>query len=194
MITLVAESKDYPNSKQYVARIVGRDKRFTFSREFVGSKSGRTTTAHIDEPGIYEVCDIDRKGRKEPDYRVVLARPPAFPPLGTADPDLLNFPASIEEAMTIAKRLDGGEPIVEMIEIYLEETPGKRSYQFRLLTKGEARRASIAVTIDSAVEACWSVLQSLPEREAKKVLAALKVRVSPPKPEPTVEPITEAAT
>lgn len=64
-IELEAGSDFNTAGKQYIARIVGRNSKFTFEREFIGRRSGKRndiTTAIIDTPGIYEVRDTDRKG------------------------------------------------------------------------------------------------------------------------------------
>lgn len=190
MITLTADSYCYGNNKQYIARITGRDSKFTFCREFTGRKEGRRgdrTLANVDTPGLYELCDIDKRGNKEPHFRIVVDHP--------AKPDeLINFAAAAanaddqdgtDVALKIAKRLDAGESLSDMIE-YVEQPedptkPGVRLWKYRLRSKSDAAKASAAATIESAVESCWQVLQSFPEREAKKVLAALKARVSPPK-------------
>ncbi len=60
MITLSA-SADFGKTGQYVARIVGRDSKFTFNREFIGRKFGKrneTSQADVDDPGLYECCDV----------------------------------------------------------------------------------------------------------------------------------------
>lgn len=48
-----------------------------------------------------------------------------------------------------------------------------------------------AQTIDTATQQCWAILQALPEKDAKKVLASLKVLVSPPKPKAGEQPALE---
>ncbi len=42
MITLTATSSEWQNEKQYVARIVGRNSKFTFEREFIGFFGAKT--------------------------------------------------------------------------------------------------------------------------------------------------------
>ena len=44
-----------------------------------------------------------------------------------------------------------------------------------------ARTAAKSATVESTVEHCMEALRLLPEAEAKKVLAELRKRVSPPK-------------
>jgi hypothetical protein len=177
MITLTADSKCYGKSSQYIARITGRDPKFTFNREFIGRKSGKrgdTTSADVDEPGLYEITDIDRKGNKNSAYRILALRNGELLELfGTRDSaDGLD---GKDAAMQIAKRMDGGEPFAEIVEVL-------EGGKYRLRSKAEAKRASAAVTVDAAVEQCWTVLQALPEREAKRVLKALRDRMAPPKP------------
>jgi hypothetical protein len=188
MIVLVADSKAYRNTGQYIARITGRDKKYGYTREFVGRKDSNLTKAFIDEPGVYEVGDIDKKGRKDPSWRIILNRPADCPPLReTADADFIQGHIDESELATIARRLDAGEDIHEIVGFQ----PGAEGkYKHVIRTKDEAKKASVAVTIDLAIESCWATLGALPEREAKKVLAALKLRVSPPK---AVEPEPPAA-
>jgi len=59
-----------------------------------------------------------------------------------------------------------------------------RSYV--IVSAKEAEKMQSAQTLDSAIETCWQVLQALPEKDAKKVLSALKLKVSP-KAESSVE-------
>jgi hypothetical protein len=69
MIELKAQSSAYGNNHQYCARITGRHPKFTFEREFIGF-----TCAYVDTPGLFVECDIDKKGRKDETYYVVLSR------------------------------------------------------------------------------------------------------------------------
>jgi hypothetical protein len=64
-ITL-SSSSAYGKSGDYVARINGRHSKFTFEREFLGKGDKR-----IDVPGLYEIRDIDKKGRKDDTFAVV---------------------------------------------------------------------------------------------------------------------------
>jgi hypothetical protein len=178
VITISSQSKSYGNTKNYVARLTGRHSSMTFAREFMGKE------ALIDEAGLFEECDIDKRGNKDQTYVLVLPLPE---PVGGED--LRRFSADKEDAMKIARRLDEGETLDQIVvavprenrEQYLAENPGRHGYVYRIQTKGEAKKATAAATITSATQDCWKVLSLLPEREAKKVLAALKARVSPPK-------------
>jgi hypothetical protein len=49
----------YGKRGQFVARIVGRDPKFTFEREFLAHD------VTVDDPGLYEVRSIDSRNRKE---------------------------------------------------------------------------------------------------------------------------------
>lgn len=58
--------------KQWIARIRGRSSGAAqFEREFIGNKNGKRgegSSVTVDEPGLYETCDIDRKGNKDYSY------------------------------------------------------------------------------------------------------------------------------
>lgn len=60
----------YGQKGAYVARIVGTDPKFGFRREFL---AGLSPT--IFESGIYEDCDVERKGRKNVGYWFVFRHP-----------------------------------------------------------------------------------------------------------------------
>lgn len=61
-ISLDTVCNEYGAKGNYVARIVGRDSKMTFAREFLGAN------AVVDDAGIYELCDISRKGEKQQTY------------------------------------------------------------------------------------------------------------------------------
>lgn len=247
MITLKAR-EDYNSKyapagtkKAYIARITGRDSKMTFAREFIGK-----TSADVDEPGLYATRDVDKKGRAgDEEYTLILE----------VGGELEEFSADKEDAMKIAKALDAGrriEQIVEYVEAdaecaalhaevlavsktlitvgspdwigqarragvpigpdataeqaaeilaqhqaasrqRMENAADRRNALmagtdkyiesgWRLVTPKQAEAAVVAKTIDTATDACWQILQALPEKEAKKVLAALRVRLTPPKP------------
>ena len=191
MIALVAEARYGYEGKQFIARITGRDSKFTFAREFVGRRSGKrngTTEADLDTPGLYEVCDVDGKGNKDSRYVLLFELPDGvlLKLRGTADnADGID---GKDAAMTIAKRMDAGESFDRIVAV-IAGADGKPAY--RIQTKAEAQKEISRMTADSAVEQCWAILQSLPERQAKQVLSALKLRVSPPKTAITEEPAQE---
>ena len=165
--------------KAYIARITGRDSKMTFAREFLGHGD-----VMVDDAGLYEVRTTDKKGRADDEY-ILLLDCPAFP---AKDGDTIrSFIASREEAMKLAKAMESRtiDAIAEVVDATSEKR-AERTWAF--VTPKQAEKAAVAQTIDSATNACWSILQALPEKEAKKVLAALKARVSPKLPA-TVEPL-----
>jgi hypothetical protein len=106
MITLNA-SADYGLSGQYIARISGRDSKYTFNRDFIGRRCGKrneSTNADVDDPGLYECCDVDRNGKKSRFYFVV-----------EVDGDLFKFTTDKEDAMTVAKMMDDGRAFSEIV-------------------------------------------------------------------------------
>jgi hypothetical protein len=96
-ITLNARAAFGYGGKQYIARITGRDSKFTFAREFIGRKSGKRgedASVMLDEAGLYIVCDVDRTGNRDESFclfdgarRVWIYK---------------------EEAMALAKKIDEG--------------------------------------------------------------------------------------
>lgn len=159
--------------KAYLARITGRDSKMGFAREFLGKDD-----VYIVDPGIYERRETDKKGRSDDSYILVLDCP-AFP---TEDGDTLRtFVADKEQATKIAKAMDDGRRIDAIAAVVdaSSKVRSERTWEFVTVKKAESR--AIAQTIDAATESCWAILQALPEKEAKKVLAALRVRVTPPK-------------
>lgn len=88
--------------KQYIARIVGRDPKFTFARTFIGKKVGKRAEqaeATVDEPGLFERRDIDKKGRDDDSYLFVWLD----------GETARTWPVSKDEAMGYAKRLEKNE-------------------------------------------------------------------------------------
>lgn len=182
MITINVISNQFGNNRQYIARITGRASKFTFQREFVGRKSGKRneyTEYSTDAAGLYEDCDISRQGEKVIGYWLVADTPDG----------LVKLRASLEDAMKIARRLDEGETLESMLEI----KPEQAGWIYELRSKSEAKAAIADQTIESAIEGCWAIMQALPAREVKKVLAALRLRVSPVSPaKPETETVSEA--
>jgi hypothetical protein len=172
MISLYASS-DYGHTGQYIARLVGRDGKFTFRREFVGHKTGKRaeqTQADLDTPGLYECCSVTRKG-KEWRYRLL------FEVAG----ELALVRVSKEDAMAIAKALDAGRELAQIVSVERVAAEGEEEpkYTYSLRSAAEARKAEAAQTREGAIAACWSALEALPTSEAKKVLAALRERLAP---------------
>jgi hypothetical protein len=158
--------------KAYLARITGRHGSRTFAREFLGRGE-----VLVDEPGLYEHRETDKKGRADDSYILVLDCP-AFPLDGDT---LRTFAATKEQAMKIARALGSGRRIDEVCAVVDASSEERAERTWEFVTPRQAETRQVAATIDAAVEACWAIIQALPEREAKKVLAQLKVRVSPPK-------------
>lgn len=164
MITLSASASFGNGGKQFIARITGRHPKYTFGYEFIGKKGGKRNedcSADVDDPGLYVCRDVNRKGNAEDRFRLVL------PAVGD---ELKIVRIDKDTAMKIAKAMDTGRPFLECVDEDGE-----------LVTPRQAEQKLTAQTIDSAVEACWAALQGLPEALAKKALAGLKLRVSPPK-------------
>lgn len=101
-VTLTASARYGYGGKQYIARITGRDSKFTFNREFVGQKGGKRRESSefmTDEPGLYMTCDLDSKGRKEETYYILRER---------NNEGFCSRTCSKEQAMEIAKLMDKG--------------------------------------------------------------------------------------
>ena len=73
--------------------------------------------------------------------------------------------------MKIARRMDGGESLGEIVAVepreertaeWLAANPYRHGYSFRLRTPAEAKRATLGATLESATDACWAILQLLP--------------------------------
>lgn len=164
MIKLSA-SADYGRTGQYIARITGRNSKWTFEREFIGRKCGKrnkTTEVDVDEPGLYEVCDVTRKNGKVSRYHLVLLTPQGGLALLRADK---------EDAMNLARDLDGGRDLGSVVEcdgddwVYVPDPASPRS---------AAETDAIA-----AEGCCWAALQALPPADAARVVASLQARLTP---------------
>lgn len=177
---------DFGQTGQYIARITGRQKKVNFAREFIGRKSGKRgdiTTALVDEPGLYEVVWCKRRG-KERAHWILLE----------VEGQLRQVRSDEEDFLTIAKRLDGGETIEQIVVFEpIPREPGKLVYVIR--NKIEANRAIVAKTIDAVVLAIVNAVAGLPKEHQKKALSEAKTRLFPkperPEPEPeSAEPAT----
>lgn len=99
VIHLTASASYGNGGKQYIARITGRDSKFTFAREFIGRKCGKrneSAEADVDDAGLYVTCDIDRKGNKGETYVIVEEK----------DGGLVKDNVDKDDAMTLAKLMD----------------------------------------------------------------------------------------
>jgi hypothetical protein len=243
MITLSATARYGFGGKQYIARITGRDRKFTFAREFVGRREGKRNEDSVfetDEPGLYLCCDIDRRGDKEERFRLVLPW----------EDDVAVWKVAKEDALKIARALDDGRELADCVEVWgfnqeardlrklatelrdkvipaggydwigrirnatgnlppdateeqaeaerarleaelvsqagaaearMAELEAAGKYPdagYRLIDRKEAERRKVVQGVESATETCWQVLQVLPEGLAKKVLTALRQRLS----------------
>jgi len=70
---------------------------------------------------------------------------------------------------------------VELVARPSRLDPAKTVYDVQIVTPKQAEAVAVARTIDAATDACWASLSGLPEKEAKKVLAALRARLTLPK-------------
>ena len=98
----------YGQKGQFVARVTGRDPKFTFAREFLGRKEGKrggSTTVMVDEPGLYETRDVDRKGGIEDTYHVV----------EMTAAGLVKDTCMTEDAMTLARLIGDGVDFAEAV-------------------------------------------------------------------------------
>lgn len=190
-------SADYMQSGHYIARIVGRHTKFTFEREFLGSRRGKRNEyceAEVDDVGLYELRNATRKGKVDR-YRLVLpavnvaaaeavasdAEQEGRLELGAevraAAEGLVEVRVDRSEAMALAKRLDKGERLEEIVRIL-----NLRENEIEILTAAQAKRAAAAATVDEAVSACAAILAALPAPEAKRVLSALRKQIAPAAP------------
>jgi hypothetical protein len=210
MITLTA-SADFGFSGQYVARITGRDSKYTFSREFLGRKGGKRnedTTADVDDLGLYEVCDVTKRGKDSAFWLVIEGRA-----------GMARISCSKEDAMKIAKEMDAGRRFEDILAVtpydvearalreriktetapYSDERTAMQAELDAMIAAGRnpattyeivsakvAEKKQSAQTIETATAACWAALESLPAKDAKAILAVLKARLTPaPVAEPT---------
>ena len=151
--------------KAYVAQITGRDAKFTFAREFLANgENRRDARAEVIDPGLYETRSVDKKERVTDAYTLVLE----------INDELSEFDASKADALKITKLLDDGRPFDTIVEP-LDDNWG-------YMTKKRAERVKVSQEIDDVVRECWAHLRSMSEAQKKKVLTALRLLCSPPKP------------
>ena len=109
-ITLSAESK-FGHSGQYIAKLIGRAERVQFERVFVGAKFGKRaecTSYETDESGLYEVCDVAKRGKDKSYYLVLPWRE-----------GLIKLTSDSTDALKIAKRLGAGERLEQIVRACL---------------------------------------------------------------------------
>jgi hypothetical protein len=185
-ITLTASSDFETAGKQYIARITGRAAKVQFVREFIGRRSGKRndcTEALVDEPGLYEIQNPTRKDHKARYWLLIVE----------FRGELVKFRSDEEDALKIAKRLDGRETIDQIVaaEVATNEEGGEKMV-YAIRTPGEAKRAEAAATEESAVESILSVLAALPASLQRKALASARLRLFPAAPKPERTPEAEA--
>lgn len=156
--------------KGYVARILGRvSGPLKYERAFFGSE---VTILEGDE-GLYERQNVDKKGRPERSYFVILAHP---------EYGLIISVDCENELPKIAKRLDEGASIEDAVEVTnlrpSQRIEGRMIFDAVARTAKQAEKAREGQTFNSAVAACWEMLSVLPEREAKKVISELRKRIT----------------
>lgn len=234
-------SADYGKSGQFVARITGRDSKFTFSREFVGrreGKRGETTVYETDETGIFEECSATKRGKDsefwfammdgERHIALKVDKADAMKAAKELDngrafdsivrvlprdveakqlkkqretlvrlagsywsPDDLDkvieapaadeFPCGLTGSITRRELQDTRRAALEQVDARLAELEAAGKFphdRWEFVSPAEEKKAVAGQTLETAIESCWSILQALPEKEAKKVLAALKLKVS----------------
>ena len=170
MFDLTANSKCYGNNGQFIAELTGREKKWIFERTFDGRKSGSTTEHTIDTPGLFEACDLDRKGNKDYRYRLYVM----------AGDKLVRFRIEKEDAMTIAKAMDDGRKLDEIVLAEASDAPeAYEGHVWSIVSAAESKKAKAAASIDEAADRCWAILMGLPPADVKKVLAKVRDKASP---------------
>lgn len=109
-VLLSAKGKWAYQGRQYIARIGGRDAKYTFRRDFIGEKSGQRrefTTVHVDDPGLYECCSIGRNGIRQRAFVVVIEH----------DGNMRAAIVTEQQALAIAKGLGSGKAISEVVTV-----------------------------------------------------------------------------
>ena len=169
--------------KGYVAKITGRAAgAVKYAREFFGEEAAILEG----DDGLYERQIGEKKGGYTRYYHVLLTHP---------EHGLICSTDCESSVPQIAKLLDAGVAIADAVEVSnlrpSERVEGRMVFDATPRTAGAAKRAAKSATIESAIESCMEVLSLLPEAEAKKVLAALRKRVSPSKAEQVAATINE---
>lgn len=180
-ITLTASSDFEKAGKQYVARITGRKPIATFARDFIGRRSGKRndfTSALVVEPGLFEISSPTRKGAGR-EWVLVIEH----------EGELVKLQSDEEDAMKIAKRLDGRESLADIVAVeslardaaWLVDHPNGPTHVFiyEIRTPGEAKKAVAAASESVAVDAIVAALAALPAPLQKKALATAKARLFP---------------
>lgn len=157
-------SADFGLTGQYIARLTGRNSKFTFEREFIGSKGGKrneVSSAEVDDPGVYELRDVTRKGKADK-YRVVIEFEGELQKLVSDKPD----------AMEICKALDAGRAFADIVHAGRNDE-GKVYYE--ILSAAKAKQAGTS----DAVAQCVALLQALEPAQQKAALKAIRAALAP---------------
>lgn len=154
MITLTASARYGYGGKQFIARINGRDSKFTFDREFIGKKGGKRnedSEADVDTPGLYETRDIDSKGRTDDSYFLILED----------GERLVKIPIDKADAMQIGKEFDAGRGISRCVKLIPRDAELFKAVQDLKVIAERLQRTfwegyspESFITLDNAV-GCW---------------------------------------
>jgi hypothetical protein len=173
-VTLSASAKYGYGGKQFVARINGRDSKFTFDREFVGKKSGKRgdyTEAMVDDPGLYEERDIDSKGRSTDTYYLIWQE---------AEGDFRKTVIPKEDAMVMAKWLDEGKSV----DWRRESLDYRIDKQKELIAAAEAKNDPDGeITLEGAIGSLAkgaTVKRSRLIEERRRLIAGWERELNPP--------------
>lgn len=176
-VTLSA-SADYGHTGQYVARLTGRNSKFTFVREFIGTKYGKRnegTSAQVDDPGVYELRDVTRKGKVDK-YRIVVE----------LDGELHKLVSDKEDAMTICKQLDAQRAFGEIVRASRND---EGSVVYEILTAKQAERAALG----DVAEQIAALLRPLEEKAQKATLKRVRELLAPAAPAAPAETPVESS-
>jgi hypothetical protein len=162
-VTLTA-SADFGHTGQYVARLTGRNSKFTFEREFIGSKGGKRgefSSADVDDPGVYEMRDATRKGKVDK-YRVVIEFEGELHKLVSDKPD----------AMEICKALGAGRAFSDIVRAGRNE---EQKIYYEILSAAQAKK----VGVSDVVSQCVALLRTLEPAQQKAALKELRAALAP---------------
>ncbi len=161
----IAASEDYNTrfpprdaKKGYIARIMGRDLKSHFAREFLPKT---INVARADCPLLVEVQNGLKKGGANRRYRLFLA---------AADGQVARYNLDEADARWLAQQLDEGRDLAACFGVEGRISPAA------------AKRELVGQTIETAIDACYAAIGNLPEKDQKKVLAGLKKKLAPPVP------------
>lgn len=167
-------SADFGQTGQYIARLTGRNSKFTFEREFVGRKFGKRnegTSADLDELGVYECRDSTRKGKVDR-YRLIVLW----------NGELKVIKSDKSDAMEICREIDNGRAFRSIVAVS-EDTDGSLVYEIHSAEQAAlaAALAAPAVSVDTsivevseAVAGCVELLGRLPADALEQAIARIR--------------------